>query len=298
MTQLIKITKISLGVLSSVLIMANAYANNDLEGYLLTQKSALTSVCLSQDKSSDMGNVLSGTCPIGDGLWGNQQPKLEKGKSEFWIQCGVFNQDLTREKVNHIQKKVDAPINFKLEGEAKRCLIGPYQDFITAQKQLRRLQSDWLFKHAALREVNLALLPQVEEPIKRAPETVSEPEPDPITIRKQTKINNLHFVVPFTDDSSEGFYMENSLPWLRATSLHAQEICQQIDMDLVTKEQWQILLDSTIMTKDKWPVLLPYWGADNLGLFKDGAARKLKNTSMLNVMCTKKVEDEVVGNPI
>ncbi|MUK30738.1 SPOR domain-containing protein [Aliivibrio fischeri] len=298
MTQLIKITKISLGVLSSVLVMTHAYANDASNDDVVKKESALTSICFSKDAHSDAKNVLLDACPIGDGLWGNQKPKLEKGKSEFWIQCGVFNQELTKEKVNHIQKKVDASINFKLEGEAKRCLIGPYQDFTAAQKQLRSLQSDRLFKHAALREVNLSLLPQVEEPIERASETVSEPEPDPITIRKQTKINNLHFVVPFTDDSSEGFYMENSLPWLRATSLHAQEICQQIDMDLVTKEQWQILLDSTIMTKDKWPVLLPYWGADNLGLFKDGAARKLKNTSMLNVMCTKKVEDEVVGNPI
>ena len=92
--------------------------------------------------------------------------------------------------------------------------------------------------------------------------------------------------------------MENKIPWLRATAQNAQTVCQKIDMELLTKEQWKILIDSTIMTKDKWPMQLPYWGANTIGLFKDGAVRKLKNTSMLNVVCTKKTEDKVVGNPI
>ena len=69
-------------------------------------------------------------------------------------------------------------------------------------------------------------------------------------------------------------------------------------MNLITKEQWQMLVDSTIMTKNKWPMQLPYWGANNQGFFNDGAVRQLKNTSMLNVVCTKKTEDKVVGNPI
>lgn len=273
--------------------ISQAKAADELTQYLESNNSALTSVC-------STSGYLPDSCPIGEPLWGNQKAKLASGESEFWIQCGVFSKPFGADKVSRIQSKVDAPINMKKENKSKRCLIGPYQDFSVARGQLKALRKDSLFKQAALREVALSSLPQIEPKAENneLPKIAIEPTPDPVTIRKQVIINGEQFAVPFIQSDDYGFYMEDSLPWLRASSTGSQEICQRIDMNLVSKEQWQILIDSNIMKEDKWPMLLPYWGADNLGLFKDGATRQLKNTSMLNVMCTKKAEDKVVGNPI
>lgn len=49
MTQLIKITKISLGVLSSVLVMTHAYANDASNDDVVKKESALTSICFSKE---------------------------------------------------------------------------------------------------------------------------------------------------------------------------------------------------------------------------------------------------------
>lgn len=273
--------------------ISQAKAADELTQYLESNNSALTSVC-------STSGYLPDSCPIGEALWGNQGAKLAQGESEFWIQCGVFSKSLGAKKVSRIQSKVDAPINMKEESKGKRCLIGPYNDFSVAKKQLKALQKDPLFRQSALREVTLSSLPKMALKAEKSelPKIAVEPTPDPVTIRKQVIINGEQFAVPFIQSDDYGFYMEDSQPWLRASSKGSQEICQRIDMNLVSKEQWQILIDSNIMKEDKWPILLPYWGADNLGLFKDGATRELKNASMLNVMCTKKAEDKVVGNPI
>ena len=292
MTKLINKTALSFIVLSNVVVVISAYANINLTDYLTTKKSALMSVCV--PKASTAMNELSESCPIGEGLWGNQSAKHDEGDSEFWIQCGLFRKTIDDAVISRLSEAVNAPINMKKEGDLNRCLIGPYLDYTTASKSLAALQRERLFKLATLREVDLSTIPKPEI----TPEVVAEPELDPTTIRKAVMINQTHFVVPFSHDTTEGFYMEGKMPWLRATAQHAQEICQQIDMNLVTKEQWKILADSTIMKKDKWPMQLPYWGANDLGLFKDGSTKKLKNTSMLNVVCTKKTEGDVVGNPI
>ena len=293
MMAIVKKTNTLLMPLMLLATISQAKAADELTQYLESNNSALTSVC-------STSGYLPDSCPIGEALWGNQAAKLAQGESEFWIQCGVFSKPLGADKVSRIQSKVDAPINMKKENKSKRCLIGPYNDFSVAKKQLKALQKDPLFRQAALREVALSSLPKMESKAEKSelPKIAVEPTPDPVTIRKQVIINGEQFAVPFIQSDDYGFYMEDSQPWLRASSKGSQEICQRIDMNLVSKEQWQILIDSNIMKEDKWPILLPYWGADNLGLFKDGATRELKNASMLNVMCTKKAEDKVVGNPI
>ncbi|GLR76494.1 SPOR domain-containing protein [Aliivibrio sifiae] len=293
MAKLKKRITISLGILSTLAAVTNVYANENTVDYLATNNSVLASVCFPKETKS-ANNELLDSCPIGEGLWGNQPAKYDEGDSEFWIQCGLFRKALSDNIVSQISSAVNVPINMKKEEKLNRCLIGPYSDFLTAKKALKTLQKERLFSKSALREVDISSMPKAEI----TSETIAEPELNPVTIRKGVSINQINFAVPFIDNGSEGFYMENKIPWLRATSQYAQEVCQKIEMDLVTKEQWQILIDSTIMIKDKWPMQLPYWGADDLGLFKDGAVRKLKNTSMLNVVCTKKVEDKVVGNPI
>lgn len=293
MMAIVKKTNTLLMPLMLLATISQAKAADELTQYLESNNSALTSVC-------STSGYLPDSCPIGEALWGNQAAKLAQGESEFWIQCGVFSKPLGADKVRRIQAKVDAPINMKEESKGKRCLIGPYNDFSVAKKQLKALQKDPLFRQSALREVALSSLAKVELKTEKSelPKIAVEPIPDPVTIRKQVIINGEQFAVPFIQSDDYGFYMEDSQPWLRASSKGSQDICQRIDMNLVSKEQWQILIDSNIMKKDKWPIHLPYWGADNLGLFKDGATRQLKNTSMLNVMCTKKAEDKVVGNPI
>ena len=292
MAKLIKRTAISLGVLGSFVAVASVSANEKATEPETLNKGVLSAVCFSKGDNKKEEHILSELCPIGEGLWGSLPAKEKVDNSEYWIQCGLFKKELTKDAIEQINRAVDMPINMKKEGELNRCLVGPYIDYFIANKELKALQNQRLFKHAGLREVDLS------DVNKEAlmPEKVIEP--DPITIRKEVIINQVHFAVPFIDNGNEGFYMENKMPWLRATAQNAHTVCQKIEMDLLTKEQWQILVDSTIMTKDKWPMQLPYWGADNIGLFKGGTARKLKNTSMLNVVCTKKVEDKVVGNSI
>ncbi|MGR6860182.1 SPOR domain-containing protein [Aliivibrio salmonicida] len=291
MTKLIKKTVFSLIVLGNAFVITSAYANANLTTYLTKKESALTLLCTSQEVG--VNNVLPESCPIGDGLWG-RKPSKKVGYSEFWIQCGLFKKTVSDDVIGLINRAVDAPVTMKNEGEVKRCLIGPYLDYSVASKELKSLQRQRLFKGAALREVDISTFPKAEVKV----DVIAEPEPNPITIRKEVIINQDYFAVPFSDKGSEGYYMENNMPWLRATALYAQEVCQKIEMNLITKEQWQMLVDSTIMTKNKWPMQLPYWGANNQGFFKNGAVRQLKNTSMLNVVCTKKTEDKVVGNPI
>ena len=293
-TKLIKKTVITLGVLGSIATITSVSASEKATEHVALNKGILSAVCFPKEENRNEGYVLSESCPIGEGLWGRKPVKQQAGGSEYWIQCGLFKKTLTKDAIEQIHRAVDAPINMKKEEGVNRCLIGPYLDYSIASKELKALQNQRLFKQSGLREVDLSTVVKSDAVAEEA----IEPQPDPITIRKATIINQVHFAVPFIDNGNEGFYMENKIPWLRATAQNAQTVCQKIDMELLTKEQWKILIDSTIMTKDKWPMQLPYWGANTIGLFKDGAVRKLKNTSMLNVVCTKKTEDKVVGNPI
>lgn len=293
--------------LSLMMMVSTTQASDALNKHLTSTNSALASTCFSQDISS---NRLSNSCPVGEALWGNREPKLAAGESEFWIQCGVFSTELSADKLQRVQSKVNAPISMKVEPKRNRCLIGPYQDIATARTQLKLLQSDKLFSNSILREVEVAAsssksVPKKEKAVQPKVVVKSEPKLKPtpkvqsklerksesysVTIRKQTEIDGHQFIVPFIDNGDEGFYMEDGKPWLRASFEHSADICQKLGMNLLTKEQWLQLIDSNIMNKNKWPIQLPYWGADNQGFFKDGAVRILKNTSMLNVMCTKKV---------
>lgn len=305
---------IKLAVLSVVFGMTamQAQANEALNTYLVANKSTLASVCVVENQSL---LALAESCPIGNALWGNKTAKYPQGKSEFWIQCGAFGSDLSADKQHRIAAKVDAPINIKREAKLRRCLIGPYFSFTEAKQQLSALQSDPLFKQSVLREVAVQKTEKVTPPVAKVTPVVKsiksvskvvepkKPKPAPVvkkpvtvktsgttsvTIRKHTVLQGREYVVPFTDNGNEGFYMEEGKPWLRATGSHAKEICQQLGMSLLSKEQWQQLVQSETMKKENWPLLLPYWGENTQGLFKDGAVRELKNTSMLNVMCTKK----------
>ncbi|MFV0450553.1 MAG: SPOR domain-containing protein [Vibrio sp.] len=268
---------------------------------------------------------LNSNCPIGNGLWGNSAPK---GKdSLFWIQCGLLNESMPLSRAKVLYKHISTDVWMKQEGKALRCLIGPYQDYATAKKELAGVKSEKLYNEAFIREVRkgeqdtpvvtakksvsqspnlpkkaIAAKPKpVVKPTTKLKPAVTAPKPvvttkvaskttkamPATTIRREATLNGLHYVVPYVMDEKEQFYMEHDLAWNRLSYSGAVQRCQQQQMRLATEGEWQRLIDSKVMEKDKWPVYLPYWGEDNKGLFTTGKVNTLKGTSLLNVLCVK-----------
>ncbi len=267
---------------------------------------------------------LNSNCPIGKGLWGNSVPK---GKdSQFWIQCGLLNESMPLSRAKVLYKHISTDVWMKPEGKALRCLIGPYEEYATAKKELAGVKSEKLYKEAFIREVRkgeqdtpVVAPKKTESKPKSAPKKAVEAKPVPVvkpkpavkiepktkepkkianvdpsvakeatvTIRRETTLNGLRYVVPYVMDEKEQFYMEHDLAWNRLSYAEADKRCLQQQMRLATEAEWKQLLDSKIMEKDKWPVYLPYWGLNNKGFFTTGKVNSLKGTSLLNVMCVK-----------
>ncbi|PNH95242.1 SPOR domain-containing protein [Vibrio diazotrophicus] len=264
---------------------------------------------------------LNSNCPIGKGLWGNSAPK---GKdSSFWIQCGLLNESMPLSRAKVLYKHISTDVWMKPEGKALRCLIGPYDNYATAKKELAGVRSEKLYKEAFIREVRKG---EQDAPVvtekktvsksKNAPKKVAAAKSKPvvkpapkakpaatpavtkaapkatkqmpsITIRREATLSGIHYVVPYVMDEKEQFYMEHDLAWNRLSYADAEKRCQQQKMRLATEAEWKQLLDSKVMEKDKWPVYLPYWGESSKGFFTTGKVNTLKGTSLLNVLCVK-----------
>lgn len=257
---------------------------------------------------------LNSDCPIGSGLWGNSKPK---GKdSTFWIQCGLLNNPMPLSRAKILYKHISTDVWMKAEGKAMRCLIGPYNDYATAQKELSNVRTEKIYKEAFIREVRKGVKDSaVAKPVakkKTAPKKVkpvtkpgpkattqvsavtqspvvsaSEDQASMVSIRRKATVNGLQYAVPYVMDAQIQFYMEHELAWNRLNYQDAQASCKQQGMRLATEQEWLQLLNSKVMEKDNWPVYLPYWGADNKGLFTTGKINTLKGTSLLNVVCVK-----------
>lgn len=284
--------------------------------------------CKARQVSTKTLPILDSSCPIGVGLWGKQQPKLDDGM--FWIQCGVYSKQLSVEQAKVLYKVISTDVWLHLDANSYRCLIGPYFSFSTAQQELRRVKEISVYNNAVLRQVKNhqgeILLPPTPRPVVSpkapvvktstqkpsvsAPIVNSEKTPSSApsstlqsfnippssssvssvqaTIRRQTQVGSLSFVVPYKRSRELSFYMEYQQAWNRLSYSDAKKMCESLNMMLVNKSQWEMLRATGIIEKERWPYLLPYWGSDTMGLFpSDGSVKSLKESSLLNVICVK-----------
>ncbi|MGR5177441.1 SPOR domain-containing protein [Vibrio parahaemolyticus] len=110
-----------------------------------------TYVCDSAYKSSHAVPILESECPIGDGLWGNQQPKSPA--ESYWIQCGFVKSGSLRSIPNRLQQLTNKSVWLKPEMEGDRCLIGPYEEFSAAQQDLAKIKSIPSYSDAFIRSL-------------------------------------------------------------------------------------------------------------------------------------------------
>ncbi|KGY10922.1 sporulation protein [Vibrio tubiashii] len=276
-------------------------------------------LCDATQASTNELPLLDKSCPIGKGLWGKSKPRGTE--STFWIQCGVFSKPLSLPKAKKLYQHISTDVWAKPEGNAYRCLIGPYQDFSQAKADLAKVKTEPGYKEAFVREVvkgapakPVAAKPKsqskpkqlakaasqqsttiIPAPVraKKQPETIKPVAEKPkqrrteVSIRLSAAVSGLEYKVPYTMFSDDQFYMEHDLPWNRLDYEGAYKTCYRLGMRLATSSEWKALLDSNVMQKDKWPMHLPYWGADRVGLFTSGKVNQLKGTSLLNIVCVK-----------
>ncbi len=280
-------------------------------------------LCDAKQASSQQLPVLDESCPIGQGLWGKQQPK--NNASLFWIQCGLLNQPLSLTQAKRLYKHISTDVWMKPEGKDFRCLVGPYKDFQEAQRDLNALRGERGYKEAFIREVipgaanALSMAKPVVKPAAPAPKPAAKPtqtttklnppaaakplavaapneiqsvsskpaNAPEIDIRLKGTVSGVDYAVPYILHSEHQFYMEHGTAWNRLNYDDALSVCRQLGMKLPTEVEWSRLLNSDVLVKETWPIHLPYWGNDRHGLFTSGKITKLKGTSLLNIMCTK-----------
>ncbi|WP_342651593.1 SPOR domain-containing protein [Vibrio metschnikovii] len=266
-------------------------------------------LCEATQASSEQLPVLASHCPIGDGLWGNSQPR--SSQSQFWIQCGLLDKPLSLEQAKLIYQQISTHVWMKPEGRATRCLIGPYDSFTQARSELMLVNNLAAYRDAFIREIrpsappsSTVTTPTTDSPAKQAERKVAESgvaaiQPlrsarpvsvsEDVEIRHQATINGTTYVVPYSFAKNKSFYMEHNQPWNRLSYDEARTLCQQQTMRLVNQQEWQQLLTSQIAERDQWPLYIPYWGEGRKGLFASGKVTQLQGNSKLNVLCVKSV---------
>lgn len=273
-------------------------------------------LCDAVQASSNELPVLKGNCPIGAGIWGKKAPTDPQGL--FWIQCGILKKPMSLAKAKQLYSKMSTDVWMKQEGREYRCLIGPYDDFATANQDKRQIRQLAEYKDAFVREVvssaapkaKASAQPQARPSAKKAtqPQPASQPKADAplaapppafastpkttasgqqtqIEIRRKSKLGVHTYVVPYLKGGDEAFYMEYDQPWNRMNYQSAQKLCHKLEMRLANHEEWQAILQSDELIKNQWPIHLPYWGDGNQGFFTSGKVTQLKGTSLLNVLC-------------
>ncbi|MDC0612152.1 SPOR domain-containing protein [Vibrio sp.] len=275
--------------------------------------SAKPFICDATQASTSSLPELAEACPIGQGLWGKQLPT--SNNSSFWIQCGVFNKPMTLAQAKNLYGAISTDVWMKPEKSSFRCLIGPYDDYMAAKRDLEHVQELPKYRKAFLRaftsESDLSSTKSSSTvkftPVKptqsKAPAmavsqsrpALNSPKPqrDPIestgniVVRKKATLDGIQYAIPFIDHETVQFYMEYDKPWNRMSYPMAAKTCSSIGMELATIPQWKKLLNSELMKKEQWPIYLPYWGQNNVGLFTSGKTSQLKGTSLLNVLCVR-----------
>ncbi|HAS6020750.1 SPOR domain-containing protein [Vibrio vulnificus] len=276
-------------------------------------------LCEATQVSSNELPMLDKACPIGDGIWGTKVPK--SGKNDyFWIQCGILNQPMSLAGAKPLYKQITTDVWMKPENKSYRCLIGPYQSFAQASKDLKQVKTLGDYREAFIRIVkpHSAVIPEtVNKEVKavtkptatkspKASVAASKPMPAPaqatlaktpvkrsnddsssIDIRKSAELKGRTYAIPYLMDDKHQFYMEHNQAWNRLDYASAEVVCSDLHMRLLTEEEFFTLLDSKVMEKQQWPMQLPYWGRGNKGFFTDGRITQVKGSSLLNVLCVK-----------
>lgn len=140
-------------------------------------------LCDATQAASNQLPVLDKACPIGQGLWGNSAPKRKD--SDFWIQCGLLTKPLSLAQAQGLYQHISTHVWMKPEDKGTRCLIGPYDDFAKARKDLRGVRTVTGYKEAFIREVAKSTATSVTAaaPVKRAP---AAPQAAPKPAKAQT----------------------------------------------------------------------------------------------------------------
>ncbi|MDB1122542.1 SPOR domain-containing protein [Vibrio algarum] len=283
-------------------------------------------ICEAKQNSKNELPVLSQDCPVGSGVWG-VAPAIDDGL--FWIQCGLFNEPHTVKQAQVIYNAVTTDVWVKPEKKGYRCLVGPYEKYSVAQKDLVNLKKVSAYKESFIRNASApikspsntsavtkpatkqvpkkaapkpksspaaaVLAPVVDNPAQPKPtvkeaQTTAEKSTKPsetVVARRDAKIGDKYYAIPFLMDGYDQFYMEYGIAWNRLNYERAMQVCESQQMHLPTADDWKLLIDSQVMSKKQWPLHLPYWGDDKQGLFTSGKVTQLTGTSLLNVVCVK-----------
>lgn len=274
-------------------------------------------ICEAKQNSKSELPVLSQDCPVGNGIWGSA-PVVDDGL--FWIQCGFFSEAQTINQAQPIYNVVSTDVWVKPEKKGYRCLVGPYEQYSVAQADLANIKKLNSYKESFIRNATTTKATKTATATKPATKTVSPKAPAPVALapvvadsieqapmskkttktaeksiktsetvvaRRDVKIGDKYYAIPFLMDGYDQFYMEYGIAWNRLNYERAMEVCESQKMRLPSADEWKLLIDSQVMSKKQWPLHLPYWGMDKQGLFTSGKVTQLTGTSLLNVVCVK-----------
>lgn len=209
---------------------------------------------------------------LGDGLWGNRQPKHHD--SLFWVQCSVTYTPATLQSVMPLLQVLKKPIWNKKSASGYHCLIGPYSNYHSAAKALKQARSVHHFERSALREVDSATLllkQRTQPPLNR--------------LIRQFSTSSYQVVVPFSARVPESLYQEKGEVWSRMSYQDALEACREQNLTLPDDLFWQEVNVNEIMNTHSLPSAVPYWGKEKQAYFSSGAKASSTEASLLNVIC-------------
>lgn len=213
--------------------------------------------------------LLSTSCPLGKGLWGEIHPI--KTESYFWIQCGVYQTPVKVPHVSPLLEKLNKPVWNKTSPSGYHCLIGPYTDYLSALKGQQQVRKIKAFKNSTLREIDLSAL--------------NLPESPSVYIQRQFNTQNYSVMLPFVAHYIEGPYREKGELWGRMTYQNAIHTCQEQNLSLPDERFWQDANSSDVFNTQNLPSSVPYWGESKQAYFSSGKKHPATEQSLLNVIC-------------
>lgn len=212
--------------------------------------------------------LLSESCPLGHGLWGDLQPKSTD--SAFWVQCGVTRNPIKFKNVLPALKKIDKVVWNKKSPSGFHCLIGPYKNYgqaLEGQQQIKNVQG---FKDSTLREVVLSEL---------------NPQHAKIHIQRQFSTPHYKVMVPIFNDAN---YREKGDVWSRMTYQEADQTCHQNKMSLPDERFWKEASSVEMFESHELPIVVPYWSQNKQSHSALGENASWPEKSLFNVLCISK----------
>ncbi|MCG9663208.1 hypothetical protein L1D26_09060 [Vibrio mediterranei] len=222
--------------------------------------------------------LLSSDCPIGKGLYGNDQP--DEKPAFYWVQCGAsskpFHVDDTHRKVA-IATQSNLVQSF--DGEYYRCLSGPYSQYIDA-KVVGRYISSLIKKETFLRQHVLisANHSQMTSVLKSYNESK-------VVLENQQQVGEQVFFIPTYPESQRTSNWEVNQRWQRFSYEVAKQTCLSLNASLVTKPDIEALKRHIDVAA--WPTALPFWLDEEQAAFLSGKSVSATPKSKLYLMCKR-----------